>query len=196
MQNVRTAPPALALLQSSAAAREGMLVLLFGALTAVSAQVEIPVQPVPVTLQVFTVLLAGALLGPRLGLLSQLAYLTIGILGAPVFAGGKSGLLALAGPTAGYLVAFPLAAWAAGVLGARCRRFPALAAGLVALAAGILLLGGAWLAAWGVLTGAGGAADPVAFGWTAGVAPFLPLDTLKALAAAAAVYPLVRRPDA
>lgn len=194
MQNAHSTPPALSLLQRSDAAREGALALLFGALTALSAQIAIPLQPVPVTLQVFMVLLSGALLGPRLGLMSQLAYLLIGLAGAPVFSGGKFGPLALLGPTAGYLVAFPIAAYLAGLLAARARSFPVLAAGLIGCAVLILLTGGAWLGAWGSLTGAAGGSGLV-YGLQVGALPFLALDVVKALAAACAAWPLLRTRD-
>ncbi|HMK38594.1 MAG TPA: biotin transporter BioY [Bacteroidota bacterium] len=89
-------------------------VALFAAGTALSARLEIPHQPVPYTLQTLMVLLAGAFLGPKNGMLSQLAYLAAGILGAPVFAGGGAGILSIVGPSGGYLLSFPLAALVVG----------------------------------------------------------------------------------
>jgi biotin transport system substrate-specific component len=86
------------------------------AATAIGAQVEIPHQPVPFTLQTLFVLLSGAILGPRNGAISQILYLGLGILGAPVFAGGGFGLARLLGPTGGYLLAFPAAAAVGGYL--------------------------------------------------------------------------------
>ena len=88
----------------------------FAALTALGARVEIPHQPVPYTLQTFFVLLAGAMLGKRDGAFSQLAYLSIGLFGLPVFSGGGFGLSKLLGPTGGYLFSFPVAAFAVGYL--------------------------------------------------------------------------------
>src|SRR5699024_5935376 len=70
----------------------------------------------PVTLQTFAVLLAGAVLGPRLGALAVLLHLAVGLVGLPVLAGAKGGLAVLAGPSAGYLLAFPLAAFVTGVI--------------------------------------------------------------------------------
>jgi len=78
----------------------------FAALTALGASIEIPLQPVPITLQTLFVLLAGASLGARYGTLSQLMYVGAGAAGLPVFAGGASGAAILAGPTGGYLIAF------------------------------------------------------------------------------------------
>jgi len=88
----------------------------FAAATALGARVEIPNSPVPYTLQTLVVLLAGAFLGARNGTLSQLLYLSAGVLGAPVFAGGAFGIARLLGPTGGYLVSFPIAAAVVGYL--------------------------------------------------------------------------------
>lgn len=92
--------------------RRAVLVALFATLTALSAYVTVPVPgtPVPVTLQVMVVILAGALLGPTLGAASQVAYLAAGAAGAPVFFGGIGGFAHLFGPTGGFLLAFPVAA--------------------------------------------------------------------------------------
>jgi biotin transport system substrate-specific component len=91
-------------------------VLLFAALTAAGAWVEIPNSPVPFTLQTLFVLLAGALLGARAGAASMLVYLGAGAIGLPVFSSFGFGLARLIGPTGGYLLAFPAAAFAVGSL--------------------------------------------------------------------------------
>jgi biotin transport system substrate-specific component len=91
-------------------------ILAFATATALSARFEIPHEPVPFTLQTLFVILSGALLGPRNGAISQIAYLSAGLLGLPVFAGGSFGLARLVGPTGGYLMAFPLAAAVVGLL--------------------------------------------------------------------------------
>ncbi len=92
---------------------------LFAAGTALSARLEIPHQPVPYTLQTLMVLLSGAFLGPRNGMVSQLAYIAAGILGAPVFAGGAAGIARILGPSGGYILSFPLAAALVGYLAGR-----------------------------------------------------------------------------
>ena len=96
-------------------------VVAFAGLTAVLAQVRIPLgfTPVPVTGQTFAVLLAGASLGARLGASSQLLYLAAGAVGFPVFTGGGSGFEHFTGATAGYLVGFELAAALVGRLAER-----------------------------------------------------------------------------
>ena len=89
---------------------------LFTALIAVGAFVAIPLGPVPFTLQPLFVLLARLTLGARLGALSVVAYLILGLM-APVFHSGTSGLGVLLGPTGGYLLGFVLGAMVAGWVG-------------------------------------------------------------------------------
>jgi biotin transport system substrate-specific component len=103
-------------LASEHAAAQAFWIVTFALLTAVGAQIEIPHQPVPYTLQTFVVLLAGAMLGKRNGLISMLLYLGLGSAGVPVFAGASSGIARLLGPTGGYLLGFPLAAVAVAFL--------------------------------------------------------------------------------
>lgn len=91
---------------------------LFASLMAVGAYVKIPLPltPVPVTMQVFFVLLTGCILGSRWGTISMIVYLLLGIVGFPVFSGGSSGLGVLFGPTGGYLIGFIFAAFVTGKL--------------------------------------------------------------------------------
>ncbi len=119
------------------------LALLGSAALAASAQVALPLWPVPATLQTLVVLLLGALGGARFGVATVALYLAEGAAGLPVFANGTGGIAALAGPTAGYLVGFLPAAWLAGHAGSGWRRAGAMltAAHLVVFIPGI-----AWLA--------------------------------------------------
>ncbi|MGK9477308.1 biotin transporter BioY [Melioribacter sp. OK-6-Me] len=96
--------------------KEATLILLFSVLTFLSAQIIIPTQPVPFTLQTMIVLLSGAFLGARNGAYSQILYIISGAIGIPVFAGFSFGFMKLFGPTGGYLLAFPFAAFLAGYL--------------------------------------------------------------------------------
>ncbi len=94
-------------------------ILSFTFLTAIAAQITIPVWPVPFTLQTMIVILAGAFLGAKNGAYSQLFYLMLGCLGLPVFAqipDPAIGFARLLGPTGGYLLAFPIAAFVTGYL--------------------------------------------------------------------------------
>ncbi|MCJ7552487.1 MAG: biotin transporter BioY [Ignavibacteriaceae bacterium] len=94
-------------------------ILSFTVLTAISAQIAIPVKPVPFTLQTMMVVLAGAFLGARNGAYSQIIYLALGSIGLPIFAQTPDGLVGFArlfGPTGGYLLAFPIAAYLTGYI--------------------------------------------------------------------------------
>lgn len=156
--------------------REISYVALCTALIAAGAFIAIPLGPVPFTLQPLFVLLAGLLLGPRLGALSVLAYLTLGLV-APVYAGGTAGLGVLLGPTGGYLVGFIPGAAIAGALGRSCepRMARMVMGGLVGLVP-IYSLGATWLAV-SLRTN-----DPSII-LVGGVLQFLPFDALKAVAA-------------
>jgi biotin transport system substrate-specific component len=172
--------------------RQILGVVVFAAATALGAYVAVPLpgSPVMVTLQTLFVLLAGLLLGPWLGAASQAVYLAAGLMGAPIFAGGP-GLAALAGPTGGYLMAFPAAAWLAGKLAGRVRAGGAGMGGVLRLTgaavvadAVILLSGAAWLS---ILVG--GMAQAVDLG----VLPFLVGDALKLVLAVVVASGLRRR---
>ena len=153
---------------------------------AAASQVAIPLPgtPVPITLQPMIVVLAGMMLGPALGAASMVAYLAIGATGVPVFApGGLPGIARFFGPTGGYLMAYPVAAFVAGAL---AHRFPSLfgrwMAGLVGIA--MLFIGGlSWLT---YLNGS------VARAITLGLTPFALLDIVKAFIAASIARPRVR----
>lgn len=90
-------------------------VSLFAALTAVGAFIKIPIPYIPFTLQIVPVYLAGALLGPRIGMLSQLVYIIIGLIGVPVFAEG-GGVGYIFKPTFGYLLGYMAGAFSNGYL--------------------------------------------------------------------------------
>ena len=116
---------------------QALWTMAFAAATALAARLEIPYYPVPFTLQTMIVLLAGAFLGSRNGALSQLLYLAAGVAGLPVFAGGAIGFMRLAGPTGGYLLAFPVAAALVGYL---LRERGSLLVVALSMAAGLLVI--------------------------------------------------------
>lgn len=91
-------------------------ICMFTALIAIGAKVYIPHEPVPFTLQTLFVVLAGAFLGWRNGIISVVSYLLLGAVGIPIFAGTTAGLSALVGTTAGYLIGFVLAAGIVGIV--------------------------------------------------------------------------------
>jgi biotin transport system substrate-specific component len=148
---------------------------------AASSWIEVPMFPVPMTMQTFAVTLIGALYGWRLGTVTVLAWLGEAALGFPVLAGGAGGLAHFAGPTGGYIVAFPIAAAIVGWLAergwtAKGNLLHSLAAMLIGNAF-ILAFGGAWLALMI------GFSDAFEFG----VAPFILGGILKAVLATASV---------
>jgi biotin transport system substrate-specific component len=171
---------ALALPAPRNAARFAGLALLGSWLLAASAQVSLPMWPVPATLQSMVVLLLGAAGGPALGVAAVGAYLAQGAAGLPFFAGGNAGPAVLVGPTAGYLLGFVVAAWVAGF----ARGLVWWRQGLVLLAAHLLLFvpGVAWLSGF---VGWARAAD-------VGFLVFLP-GTLVKTAAALALLVAMRR---
>jgi len=101
------------------AMRAVLLALVGSLLVAVSAQFQVPMVPVPMTMQSFAVLVIGAAYGARLGAATLLLYMAEGALGLPVFAGMKGGAVHLVGPTGGYIVGFVLAAGVVGWLAER-----------------------------------------------------------------------------
>jgi biotin transport system substrate-specific component len=159
--------------------RDVMLVIAFSLINAAAAQVSIPLPftPVPITGQTFAVLLTGALLGSRLGAWSLLLYLAEGAAGLPVFALGHSGLVTLLGPTGGYLIAFPAAAFAAGWLAERGWDRRVLTTALAMVMGNVIIYAGgvSWLARF-----VGGLAQAMALG----MAPFLIGDAIKLVLAA------------
>ena len=164
-----------------------VLIALFAALTAVGAFVRLPLPtPVPFTLQVPAVLLAGLILGPLRGAASQLAYLGVGLLGLPVFAsGGGPGYLLT--PTFGFLVGFVAAAGIVGFVAgdlAKCGT-PRLIAALLLGIAAIYLVGVPWFS-WNLAVYQKKAV-PTAVLWKF-ASVYLPLDLVKA----ALLLPVVR----
>ena len=166
-------------------------VLFFAALTAAAAQISVPLPftQVPFTFQPTVVLLSGLVLGPRLGVASQVLYLAAGVAGLPVFAASATlppGAWRLLGPTAGYLLSYPLAAFVAGALARRGfdRRY---LGAVCAMALGLLVIyafGTLWLA-YGTF---GRTAIGLSAAIAAGVAPFVVADVVK-LAGAATIVP-------
>jgi biotin transport system substrate-specific component len=171
-------------------AREIVLVLGGALLIALAAQIRIalPFSPVPVTGQTFAVLLLGALYGRTRGVATVLAYLGLGAVGFPVFAGGAAGAARLMGPTAGYLAGFVAAAFVVGALAERGwdRRPWTTAAAMVIGSLVIYAAGVVWLSRF--------------VGWdkvlATGVLPFLAGDAAKIVLATALLpvgWKVVRR---
>lgn len=162
--------------QSSAVWARAGAVVLGAVFVAIAAQVAVPLPgtPVPMTLQPLAVLLVGGLLGARLGAASLILYLAMGAAGLPVFTPTVPlvGIARLLGPTGGYLLAYPLAAYAVGALLTPGRR-PGVGRVALAVLAGLALIHLGGLAQLAVLTGDLSAAARF------GTLPFLLGDLVK-----------------
>lgn len=169
-------------LPESRSARRAIGVVLFAVATALGARLSVPVPGTPVffTFQPLMAVLAGALLGARLGAASQALYLAAGMVGLPVFVAG-GGAAYLLGPSGGYLMAYPLAAFVAGALAGErpWRAAGSLLAGMAVIYAGGL----AWLTALGSVDSA----------LVLGLRPFLAADLVKVALGAAVVVAARRR---
>jgi biotin transport system substrate-specific component len=154
--------------------RDMIAASMFAALTAIFAQVTIPIPGlVPITLQVLAVCLASAILGSRLGLVSQLIYVALGTLGLPVFAAGTAGVGAIVGPTGGYIIGFVLAGYIIGKIVEK-KPVPTSINSLLAMLAGLAVIYAAGVIQLSAVTGMG-----LKAAFWAGAAPFLLPDMLK-----------------
>jgi biotin transport system substrate-specific component len=157
----------------------------FAAAMAAAAQVSLPIPftPVPLSLQPLVVALAGLMLGPIAGAASMALYLAAGAAGLPVFSpvpGLPQGIARFMGPTGGYLIAYPIAAWVTGYVAGKqstyFRRFLAACAGIA-----MIFVGG--IAQLTIIN------QSLSRAIELGITPFVPLDAVKALIAAAIATP-------
>lgn len=148
---------------------------LFSSLTAASSIFVIPLGPVPITLQVLFVLLSGGLLGPAWGVVSMILYILMGLIGLPVFSGGRAGIGHILGPTGGYLVGFVFSSFIAGLLTRSKRSLPIIFFGMMVSLLAIYCPGILWLSITARL--------PISKALAVGLIPFIPGDILKAIIA-------------
>ena len=145
-------------------------------------RVYLPFTPIPVTLQTFFVLLSGAILGKKLGAISQAGYIVLGSLGLPIFAGATGGILYLLGPTGGYLIGFIAASYITGRMISVKKElsFKWIILAMLTGLSVIYLLGVSWLSF----------VTKIDFSeaFVLGVLPFIPGAVLKLLAAAFIFY--------
>lgn len=162
--------------------RSAGLVIVFSLFIAAFAQFSLPIGPVPITGQSFAVLLTGALLGSRLGAAAVIAYLIEGAIGLPFFAGGGGGIMRFFGPTGGYLIAFPAAAFVVGAFAEHGwdKNYWSAVTSMAIGSLIILFTGGVWFS---VIT-----TTPPDIAFQTAFWPFLPGDLIK-IALAAAVLP-------
>ncbi|MBN1664130.1 MAG: biotin transporter BioY [Deltaproteobacteria bacterium] len=151
---------------------------LMGALTAAGAFIIIPLPPVPITAQTFFLNIAAILLGGPLAALSQMIYILLGVIGMPVFSGGKAGLGVLFGPTGGYLIGFVIAAFVTGTI-IRMKKSAGIFWTIFAMFIGMTVIYGC-----GVLQLAVVAKLGFKKALAVGVLPFIPGDAIKILLAA------------
>ncbi len=163
--------------QSLLSVRNVVLAVLGSLVVAVAAQINIPMVPVPMTLQTLAVLSIGAAFGGRLGAATLALYAVEGAAGLPVFAQMKAGAAVIAGPTGGYIVGFILAAAVVGYLAEQgwSRNFVKMIAASLLGAIVLYVPGLVWLHQF-----ANGWAQT--FEW--GITPFIYGDILKAVIAA------------
>ena len=133
--------------------------------------IPIPISPVPITLTNFAIYLTACLLGWKLGTISYLIYLVIGMIGLPVFSGFTSGFGKLLGPTGGYLIGFIFTAAISGYAFERFQNRGIQAAGMVLGGLVVYLFGTAWLCFEAHMT--------FIQGLWAGVIPYIPGDLAK-----------------
>lgn len=158
--------------------RNIILAGIFAALTAVLAQIALPIPPVPVTLTLLAVFLSSAVLGSKYGAMSQIVYILMGAVGVPVFSGFNGGLQIFVSPKGGYILSYPVMAYIIGIIIEK-RQNP-----------GILLLFGAMLIGIAVCYSMGASWMAFVLGLNfkkavaAGVTPFIVFDLVKAGAAA------------
>lgn len=154
-------------------------ILAFSFLMVLAANVAVPVKPVPFTLQTMIVLLSGAFLGARNGAFSQIIYLALGLIGLPVFANFNFGPAALIGPTGGYLLSWPFAAYLVGYLVERNKSTLNISLAMIVAHILILLTGALYLSVF-----FNGNLETALF---SGAIIFTPWDAIK-VAAAISIY--------
>lgn len=157
------------------------------ALIAISAKIQVPFWPVPVTLQTIAIMGLAAAYGLRLGLTTILSYLAVGYMGAPVFAGIAAGPAYFAGPTAGYLAGFVIAVAIVGYVADRVssKNILALIGATLLGTLVIYVLGAYWLGF--VFVGSSGNLLGFEGAWKYGVQPFIIADIVKAVLASLSV---------
>ena len=166
--------------------------LIFAILMAISANsfIYLPFTPVPITMQVLTVLLSAIFLGSKWALASQFLYIFMGLAGLPVFSGFKSGAIALTGPTGGYIFGFLVAAFTAGYIYENLSYQTVytkniLFAGLISCIAGLLIIySSGFIHLFGYFYNISGNQSISVFlikTWKLGIEPFIIIDFLKIL---------------
>ena len=167
--------------------QELTVMALLAAILCVSSYINIPLpfSPVPITAQILVVFLTALLLKPKYAFLTVLVWILLGVVGLPVFSGGKGGFGVLAGPTGGFALSYLLAAFLLAFLTQKCKSHYQKLLILICIGIPLMyLIGVPWMK---MITGIGWSAA-----FVTGAAPFLPGDILKAIGAVFIAKPLYK----
>lgn len=148
---------------------------LFAAIISVASQISIPVQPVPLNMALFAVLICGGMLGKKYGTISVAVYILLGIIGAPVFAGFRGGLGVLAGPTGGYITGYVVVSFVTGAVCEITKQLKYTIPSMILAVVLCYLVGTIWFC---ITTGNG-----FVSALSMCVIPFIPWDVLKVVLA-------------
>lgn len=164
-------------MKSQLTTRNVTVIAMFVAITAVLAQIAIPLPftTVPITMQIFGVYLSGIILGRDLGFISQIIYLLLGAIGAPVFANFSGGVQCIVGPTGGFLIVFPIITYIVGIISDK--KFSVVKSVMILISSMVLLY------VVGVLQLSFITKMSLNKSIMVGVIPFIPLDTIKIIVA-------------
>ncbi|MDP4143536.1 MAG: biotin transporter BioY [Bacillota bacterium] len=153
-----------------------ILCALFAAISCVLAQISFPLGPVPFTMLVMAIFLAGAILGAKRGFISQLVYVILGAIGAPVFSNLHGGIAVVLGPTGGFIIAFPFMALITGYFADKYKSKGYIVLGMLIGLIFCYAVGAAWLSY--------AAKMPFINALKVGVLPFIIFDIIKLIIAA------------
>ncbi len=174
------------------------LVALFTALTSIGAYISIPFKPVPITLQSFFVILSGILIGPKLGALSQVLYILLGLVGIPVFSGFVGGPQIIMKPSFGFIVGFVFAAFISGKLSHGEDSISSIKIWMASIISTLIIYLFGLPYMYYILNGVMGISISVKDAIYANFLLFLPGDTLKIIIASLIgikILPIVKRVD-
>ncbi|MFL0197166.1 biotin transporter BioY [Clostridium sp. WILCCON 0269] len=157
--------------------RDITITAIFTALTAILAQISLPLpfSPVPITFQVMAVYISAIILGSRLGALSQIIYVLLGAVGIPIFVNFQGGLNVVLGPSGGYLISYPIIAFIIGKISDKNLSF---ISSIALLAASLLLCYGMGVVQLSLITNIS-----IKKAVVLGALPFIPLDIIKIILA-------------
>lgn len=157
--------------------REICISAIFTAITAIMAQIAIPLpfSPVPITMQPFAIFMAAIILGSRLGFISQLIYVLLGAIGIPVFTGFSGGLGVIMGPTGGFIIGFPIMAF---IIGKISDKKMNMAINVAIMIAGILACYSIGVVQLSYVTGM-----DISKSIAVGALPYIPFDIVKVVVA-------------